>query len=169
MSDLIDRQELLRQIDIDAGDEPGYYGDTWKFIDTIKNMPSATDISVGDKFGTNLAEVGTDLISRQAAINLLSQYPFEDVINCISILEEMPSAQPERKKGKWIEYEQEFMLEGHTETVQKTVRECSICTAKIAGMVGIMNFCPHCGAEMEIDEQSTIQPVATDINVGNKI
>lgn len=69
MSDLIDRQELLRQIDIDADGEPGYYGDTWKFIDTIKNMPSATDISVGDKLGTNLAEVGADCISRQAAID----------------------------------------------------------------------------------------------------
>ena len=41
MSDLIDRQELLRQIDIDADGEPGYYGDTWKFIDTIKSMPPA--------------------------------------------------------------------------------------------------------------------------------
>ena len=64
MSDLIDRQELLRQIDIDAGDEPGYYGDTWKFIDTIKSMPSA-------ELGTNLAEVGTDCISRQAAIDAI--------------------------------------------------------------------------------------------------
>jgi len=53
MSDLIDRQALLRQIDIDSDGEPGYYGDTWKFIDTIKRMPSA--------LGTNLAEVGTKI------------------------------------------------------------------------------------------------------------
>lgn len=39
--DLISRQALLRQIDIDSDGEPGYYGDTWKFIDTIKMMPSA--------------------------------------------------------------------------------------------------------------------------------
>lgn len=45
--------------------------------------------------GTNLAEVSTDCISRQAATELLSQYPFENVINCISILEEMPYAQSE--------------------------------------------------------------------------
>jgi hypothetical protein len=37
----------------------------------------------------------TDTISRQDAIDALSQYPFEKVVNCISIIEEFPSAQPE--------------------------------------------------------------------------
>ena len=41
----------------------------------------------------------TDLISRQAVIDALSQYPFEKVVNCISIIEEFPSAQPEQQ---WI-------------------------------------------------------------------
>jgi len=40
-----------------------------------------------------------DLISRQAAIDALSQYPFEKVVNCVSIIEELPSAQPEQR---WI-------------------------------------------------------------------
>jgi len=39
----------------------------------------------------------SDLISRQAAIDALSQYPFEKVVNCVSIIEELPSAQPETK------------------------------------------------------------------------
>ena len=59
--DLIDRQALLKQIDIDSDGEPGYYGDTWKFIDTIKSLPSATDNNVGTKLGTNLAEVSTKI------------------------------------------------------------------------------------------------------------
>ena len=59
-----------------------------------------------------------------------------------------PTIEPQRKKGKWIKYEQEFMLEGQLDTVQKTVMECSICTRKISGMVGFMNFCPNCGADM---------------------
>lgn len=37
-----------------------------------------------------------DCISRQAAIDALSQYPFEKVANCISIIEELPSAQQEQ-------------------------------------------------------------------------
>lgn len=60
MSDLIDRQALLKQIDIDSDGEPGYYGDTWKFIDTIKNMPNVHDLPKD-----------TDTISRQAAIDAL--------------------------------------------------------------------------------------------------
>lgn len=39
--DIISRAGLLKQIGIDAGEGPGYYSDTWKFIDTIKKMPSA--------------------------------------------------------------------------------------------------------------------------------
>ena len=41
-------------------------------------------------------ESSEDVISRQAAIDALSQYPFEKVVNCVSIIEELPSAQPER-------------------------------------------------------------------------
>ena len=40
-----------------------------------------------------------DLISRQAAVDALSQYQFEKVVNCVSIIEELPSAQPEQR---WI-------------------------------------------------------------------
>ena len=46
----------------------------------------------------------SDLISRQDAIDALSQYPFEKVVNCVSIIEELPSAQPEIiycKDCKW--------------------------------------------------------------------
>ena len=93
--DLIDRQALLKQIDIDSDGEPGYYGDTWKFIDTIKNLPSATE------HGTNLAEAGTDLISRQQAITALAYAKETGTMKCgelkgvIEVLNKVPSAQPE--------------------------------------------------------------------------
>lgn len=96
--DLIDRQALLKQIDIDSDGEPGYYGDTWKFIDTIKSLPSATDKSVGTKLGTDLAEVGTDCISRQAAIEAVQNRHMmlsKEKVLLINDLEKLPSVQPE--------------------------------------------------------------------------
>ena len=36
----INKEALLKQIYIDADGSPGLYCDTWKFIDTIENMPA---------------------------------------------------------------------------------------------------------------------------------
>ena len=68
----------------------------------------------------------SDLISRQAAIDALSQYPFEKVVNCVSIIEELPSAQPEQLTDK----EQRIFLAamGREEKVCKQVDdECRDC------------------------------------------
>ena len=38
--DLIDRDALLEQIDIDSDGNEGQYGDEWFFMDTIENAPT---------------------------------------------------------------------------------------------------------------------------------
>ena len=58
MNERINKRERLEQIDIDSDGEPGYYGGTWKFIDTINNMP-----------------VRSDLISRCELFNRLATIP----------------------------------------------------------------------------------------------
>ena len=145
MSDLIDRQALLRQIDIDSDGEPGYYGDTWKFIDTIKRMPSA--------HGTNLAEVGMDCISREQAIDAECEVcqiapKKERGHNCtyyvhgckeIECLRALPSAQPKRDKGKWID--ETFKPWGLVYHPYK----CDQCGEHSEAD---SNFCPNCGADM---------------------
>ena len=102
------------------------------------------------KLSTNLAEVGTDCISRQAAIDALGELPTftqdwsyntwmytDDVYNAIK---ELPPIQP--KRGKWI----------------KTARwgrvyYCDQCRNYLdfdgvnAGR-GSTNYCPNCGADM---------------------
>ena len=40
------------------------------------------DFAIGQK-----GEPMDDLISRQAAVDALSQYPFEKVVNCVSIID----------------------------------------------------------------------------------
>lgn len=44
MSEWIDREALLMQIDIDSEGSPGWYGDNWEFIETINNMPCRNDL-----------------------------------------------------------------------------------------------------------------------------
>ena len=104
-----------------------------------------------------------DLISRQAAIDALKGLPtwwadgggyyggaqppmvaLLDPEDAVSAIENLPSAQPERKSGKWI-YEG---VRGRFPACR-----CSVCgnveNADWAMISGEVNYCPHCGARME--------------------
>lgn len=104
-----------------------------------------------------------DLISRQAAIDVVHHtiYEFFDVVEDddespltykdVKLLElnksistrikDLPSAQPERKKGKWIK-QNPFV----------DTEECSLCKYNIYSKELETPFCPWCGAEMEGSE-----------------
>ena len=110
-----------------------------------------------------------DTIDRQEAIAHLKKRLIETAINnvgviarCDSIfgdtadnrigpwLNELPSAQPERKRGKWIEDDDGW---------DGVIWRCSECDALFALTDGTpeeneYNFCPHCGADMrEVDDE----------------
>ena len=110
-----------------------------------------------------------DLISRQAAIDLLSDYANTvsldeklnvsariaiqiGITNCIGIVNHnIPSVQPERKKGKWKFEKMKHIINGE-------VRDAIICSECDSGyfrydisdntVQNIPNFCPNCGADM---------------------
>ena len=87
-----------------------------------------------------------DLISRQAAIDALStitmykgSIPFDTAVMRI---EQLPSAQQERKKGKWIY---------HSEIGWGETWLCDQCGEKTTSTVmgkPRANYCPMCGADM---------------------
>ena len=143
--DLIDRQALLKQIDIDSDGEPGYYGDTWKFIDTIKSMPPA-------ELSTNLAEVGTDCISRQQAIDIAKDLTItvegyemhnQAVMNYCADIMQLPPIQP--KRGRWHYSDGKPARIGLSFGVvcDQCGTESEYCT----------NFCGECGADMRQREE----------------
>lgn len=81
---------------------------------------------------------------------LISKIQLETGCNFITaqkIVDSMPTVE-ERKVGKWIRYEKEFTESDTHRQIKRPVIECSICLEKIAGHIGIMNYCPNCGAEM---------------------
>lgn len=99
----------------------------------------------------------SDLISRAAAIDVLmaildrpnhAEFLYTDEI--CKALKQLPSAQPERKKGRW-EYEtMRHLITGE----MRTVRICSVCDG--GWFRGVEeaepNYCPNCGADMRGEE-----------------
>ena len=105
----------------------------------------------------------SDYISRQEAINALDKrfdsIPMEQTTEILQLrkdLRELPPAQPERKKGKWIAV---------TEDGDVYKRICSCCGREAffqnddpdelydGGRYELSDFCPNCGADMrEVDE-----------------
>ena len=55
----------------------------------------------------------------------------------------MPSAQPERKKGRWIPQDHN-KVNGMTSTAVYYYPKCSVC----GHCANYTNFCPNCGADM---------------------
>ena len=104
-----------------------------------------------------------NLISRQAAIDALEeerkyllargQYGAEDVLvhHALNVIDELPSAEPERKKGEWVPNIMDFF--GMKATIGM---KCSVCgeDALVAdgGDEVLSNFCPNCGADMRGEE-----------------
>jgi rubrerythrin len=107
-----------------------------------------------------------DLISRQAAIDEI-EYELEMINSALdsitldfnvrerlrqrrgearemlNSIQQLPSVQPERKKGKWI------IPSRNPEIVNKELFcDCSFCGFTTMDET---NFCPHCGAEMEVE------------------
>ena len=83
-----------------------------------------------------------DLISRQAAIDVAdavwSVTGDKNVAKVWDQIKDLPSAQPERRKGRW----------------RKGVCECGYDWAKDAPISSVPNFCPNCGADMrEVDDE----------------
>ena len=87
-----------------------------------------------------------DLISRQAAIRWVKTecnpygkptLDFESGKKVIEHLKQMPSAQTERKTGRWIDMDDHAL--------------CSLCGATHYGVD--KNYCPNCGAYMRGEDE----------------
>lgn len=91
----------------------------------------------------------SDLISRQKVLDAIQQRAdrvdsvysafWEGLIIAQDIVKNVPSAEPERKKGEWIDGKP---------YVNSHWRVCSVCHESAPESSGGYHFCPNCGAEM---------------------
>lgn len=94
----------------------------------------------------------SNLIDRQAAIDEIQsvydfEYPtasgaFDEFVTMIipNIIKNMPSAQPERRKGKWIV---------HKFSSNAQCSECGMHFNDVYDMDNCDKYCRHCGTQME--------------------
>jgi len=116
-----------------------------------------------NELSTNLAEVGTDCISRQAAIDALRKmqtykmFSGDDMLlidqaGAMTELMLLPPAEPKRIRGKWIEHEHGYWTFVNADGERDgwiPDYECDQCGSRGWKEVAPMNFCPNCGAKME--------------------
>lgn len=142
MSDLIDRQAA-----IDAPVKMVSEGLDWIPVYHLKDLPSVEPET------KQQATVSSDCIYRQQALEAIRNIKaitgtFDDEILLIdkaqaqTELMMLPSAQPERNKGKWIDSRDVCWL----------CSECGKWLDVLQGDVD-MNFCPNCGADMRGEEE----------------
>lgn len=80
-----------------------------------------------------------DLISRQAVLDIVLLDPGITSWQ-LEMINNLPSEQPERKRGRWIAYEDE---DG-----EHYGDKCSECGEWYVMPYGKTNSCPNCGADM---------------------
>ena len=100
-----------------------------------------------------------DLIKRQDAIGKIKdwmkfigyRHSERNVIECtIQMLEELPSAEPERKKGNFIGTEYDEYADDETVYYEW---KCSECGCVFEDDEPTYNFCPNCGSDMRGEEE----------------
>lgn len=86
----------------------------------------------------------SDLIERQAVLKICRRYWHPTFNPIMEEVEKLSSAQPERKKGKWIKLDMHAHLADHKCTA--CGQECYVPTCMGEPMY---TYCPNCGARME--------------------
>lgn len=100
--------------------------------DVISRQDAIEVLNVGTELLRRVLD-DTDVVGAERAkfewgLGLIESYIYD--------MEELPSAQPERKKGKWIEYIPEH-------------GKCPFCGNQVDLLSGrANNFCSECGADM---------------------
>ena len=109
----------------------------------------------------------SDLISRQAAIERLEEHRrifckshmeftilsdkdkarVDEIDNCIATLINLPSAQSERKKGRWILYENQRQEDVYNDNCLYICSECG--KSDLHAKTQKVPFCWNCGARMK--------------------
>ena len=142
MKDLIDRQDVLRVLYTMPPEE---LKRKLKLIEIVKLMPSA-----------QLEEIRETGISRYGVAAWLDSMGYTKLAYAVMDKDRFPSAQPERKRGKWVFYEDRAPVwDIAGEKTWARAYKCSECgfVHSVIEDFGQYAFCPNCGADMRGEQK----------------
>ena len=87
----------------------------------------------------------SDLIRREEAIDAMIMLGIK---KAVPILVTLPSVEPDRKTGEWIEYPDCLRYEGAYADDQIVCSACHHVFSIMDNCTEEFDFCPHCGADM---------------------
>ena len=146
--ELIGKQIAIETI---LGQPPELHYPSW-YAAQIEKLPPAPPEYLAEQAG--ILATDADTISRQAAIDALDKrfdsIPMEQTTEILLLrkdLRNLPSAQPQRMRGKWTYGEDEYGIDGY---------HCDKCgffvpwdyTHKFIDFIKDYHFCPNCGADI---------------------
>lgn len=132
---------ISRKQAIDVATSDGAYG--YISAEELAKLPP-TQPSLVKESGDVVKDLVNDCISRQAAIDAYGDWYVEEgtedgfIGTVKQLLEGLPSAQPERKKGT-------YTVSGENAEWYCWYATCNECGKE---WMGSRNFCPHCGCKM---------------------
>lgn len=96
----------------------------------------------------------SDLIDREAVMEIILMPQSVSIIEQLEMLKKLPSAEPKRPKGKWIPHSEKSREYIGTSlvNVEYDYWFCDTCGYRVKNGQPIHNFCPNCGAKMEVSE-----------------
>lgn len=95
-----------------------------------------------DAIYTAFANAGTDVLERASELYYIAGFSYEYVIE---ILDDIPTADVTPVvHGRWIERRAPHAMGGIS-------AKCSACSKSVQYLGNPLNYCPHCGAKMDIE------------------
>ena len=111
-------------------------------IATLVNLPPAQPQACDDAISRKMAIDAVNKLVEWYKEKWHESRPTSESV--IDVLNDLPSAQPQRKKGKWIKLDMHEHLADHKCTA--CGKECYVPTCMGEPMY---TYCPNCGARME--------------------